>query len=132
MIIEYVVTDLDRTLELFVDLMGFAVASRHPHPTLDAEQVLIDAGTVTFSLLHPTAVGDRMAIIEPFSNPAQLIFTMDDAGAVARLATAMSEAGASVTVDNDRTFHLSAQSTESIFGHGPSLVVTAADAPVSG
>jgi hypothetical protein len=40
----------------------------------------------------------------------------------------MSEAGASVTLDNETTFHLSAQATESIFGHGPSLVVTAIDA----
>ena len=127
-VIEYVVEDLDRALELLVDLMGFTVVTRGAHPTLDAEQVMIDAGPVAISLLHPTTDGDRQAIIEPFSNPAQLIFTLDDVGSVGRLATAMSEAGASVTLDNETTFHLSAQATESIFGHGPSLVVTAIDA----
>jgi len=124
-VIEYVVDDLDRTLELLVDLMGFSVLSRGPHPSLDAEQVLVDAGNVTFSLLHPTASGDRMAIVEPFSNPAQLIFTLPDGASVGRLATTMSEAGASVTLDNDTTFHLSAQATESIFGRAPSFVITA-------
>jgi hypothetical protein len=123
--IEYVVDDLDRALEVLVDLMGFEIVQRGPHPTLDAEQVLVDAGPVSFSLLHPTADGDRMAIVEPFSNPAQLIFTLPDDRSVGRLATAMSEAGASVMLDDPSTFHLSAQATESIFGRAPSFVITA-------
>ena len=120
--LEYVVDDLDRAQELFVDLLGFTEVARHPHPLVDAEAVTLDAGTIAITLLHRTAVGDRAQILDPEVNLTQLLFAVGDTGELDHLRTRLSEAGASVMVDDPATIHLSIQGTRAILGKAPTMV----------
>ncbi len=128
--LEYVVDDLDRALELLVDLLGFEVVDRADHPSLDAEMVTVDIGPVAVTLLHPTAAGDRRALSPPACNLSQLVFTTDEP--LTELTDRLAERGTGVVVDGAAMAHLSAQTTASVFGVAPALVFTspsAGDAP---
>lgn len=118
--LEYIVEDLDRVLELLVDLVGLEVLDRGPHPSLDAETVTIELGDVVVTLVHPTADGDRPPVNRLASNLSQILIQLDEP--LADLISRLGEAGAGVVVDSPTMGHLSVQSTESIFGVAPSLV----------
>lgn len=120
--LEYVVDDLDRALELLVDLLGLELIDRHPHPALDAEVVTLDLGTVVLTLLHPTAVGDRPAVSAVACNLAQLLVEVDEP--IEQLNERLAERGAGVVVDGPTMSHLSAQTTASVFGIAPSMLFT--------
>ena len=120
--LEYIVDDLDRVLELFVDLLGFEVVARGPHPEVDAEVVTLDAGAIAINLLHRTAVGDRPQILDPEVALTQLLFSVPGQGDLDALRTRLVEAGTSVVVDAADTIHLTTQGARAIFGVAPTLV----------
>ncbi len=118
--LEYVVEDLDRALELLVDLLGFEEVERGPHPGLDADMVTLDAGGVALTLLHPTATGDRPAVNPQACNLSQLVFETDEP--VPDLAGRLADAGTGVIVDSPTMVHLSANTTASVFGVAPAML----------
>lgn len=127
--LEYVVDDLDRALEFFVDLLGFVEVARQAHPHVDAEIVTLDAGAVAINLLHRTAVGDRPPILEPEVSLTQMLFTVPGTSQLDDLRTRLAEAGTGIVVDDPSTIFLSAQGTRAILGKSPALVFrVAADA----
>lgn len=123
--LEYVVEDLERVLELLVDLIGLEVIRQERHPTLDAEMVTLELGQVVLTLIHPTADGDRKPVNRMASNLSQLVIQIDEP--IAELTRRLGEGGAGVVVDTPAMSHLSLQSTESIFGVAPSLVFVGPD-----
>lgn len=123
--LEYVVDDLERVLELFVDLIGLPVINREPHPVLDAEVVTLELGDVLLTLIHPTTDGDRKPVNPMDSNLSQILVQVDEP--LAGLTNRLAEAGAGVIVDSPYMNHLSLQSTQSIFGVAPALVFVAPD-----
>ena len=119
MSLEYVVPDLDRALELLVDHCGMPLISRGPHPELDAEYAMVDAGSVVISLVGPTEVGDRTPVTFLGPNLTQLVFGADDYEA---RRTGLAEAGASITVRDD-SFFITQETIEAVFGSAPVMVV---------
>jgi len=124
--LEYVTDDDGPLLELLCDHLGFEVIDQHPHPALDADMTLVDAGVVMITVLCRTAVGDRPQIPPTASALSQLVFDVDDTGGPTAgfggLLERLVEAGAPVMVDGDDMFHLGAQLTASVFGTAPTLV----------
>ncbi len=124
--LEYVTDDDGPLLELLCDHLGFDVIDRQPHPALDAEMTLVDAGVVMITVLCRTAVGDRPQIPPTASALSQLVFDVEDSGGATEgfgaLLEHLVESGAPVMVDGDDMFHLGAQLTASVFGTAPTLV----------
>jgi hypothetical protein len=145
--LEYVTDDDGPMLELLCDHLGFEVVERHPHPALDAEMTLVDAGVVMITVLCRTAVGDRPQIPPTSCALSQLVFDVDDGGSDGDVAPPgepgapgepgstpqgadgftglidrLVEAGAPVLLDGEDMFHLGAQLTTSVFGSAPTLV----------
>lgn len=120
---EYVVDDLERVEELLVDLLGLEVVQRTAHPDFDAELVVLSAGPVAVSLLHPTDVGDRPPFPVPDPRLAQLTFTVDDSAAFSDIRRRLVEAGAAVVNGGPRMFYFPEKFIEGVFGSAPVLVV---------
>jgi len=124
---EFIVTDLDRVEEFFVELLGLDVVRRSRHPDFDAENVLLTAGPVAVSLLHPTDVGDRppFPLIEP--RLSHLTFAIDDETKFAALRTRLVEAGAAVVHSGPRMFHLPDEFMRAVLGQSLALVILQLD-----
>ena len=120
---EYVVDDLERAEELFVGLMGLTVVQRSRHAEFDADLVLLNAGSVTLSLLCPTDVGDRppFPAVEP--KLAHLTFVVDDERDFVALRSRLVDAGAAVVHSGPQMFHLPEGLVQSILGDAPVIVV---------
>ncbi len=124
--LEYVVDDDAPLLELLCDRLGFSTIDRHPHPALDADVTLVDAGSVVITVLRRTARGDRPQIPPQQSALSQLVFDVDPA-IYPRLQSELVEAGAPVIEAGADMFHLGAQLTQAVFGVAPTLVFHRAD-----
>lgn len=128
--IEYLVTDLDRALELFTTI-GFPVQERTRHTHFDAELAVLDADPVAIVLLSPTDTGSGTPIPLPEDRLSQLVFETEDPGTFADLRERLVAGGASVAHDGAEMFHLSASLMEAVFGNAPPLVFTTMLRPAS-
>ena len=117
--LEFVVEDLDKALELFVDLMGLEFLSRSQHPSLAAEVVMLSAGPVAITILHPTDDPDRMPLASPEPRMAQMVFMIDSDEHLLGLRDRMIEAGAGVMSDSPQMFHLGQSMIEGLLGKSP-------------
>lgn len=126
--LEYVTDDDGPLLELLCDHLGFEVIDRHPHPALDAEMTIVDAGVVMITVLCRTAAGDRPQIPPTDCALSQIVF--DVGGEASPEGTSefdsmrehLIEAGAAVMLDGDDMFHFGQQLTRSVFGVAPTMV----------
>lgn len=120
--IEFLVTDLDRAVELLVDTVGFPEAARFRHAHFDADVVVLEAEPISIVLLSPTETGAGAPIPLPDDRLSQLVFEPEDHASFAALRDRLATGGASVAHDGAEMFHLSASFMESLFGDAPSLV----------
>lgn len=118
--IEYVVADLDRAIELFVDHCGMTLLERGPHAELDADHAVIDAGSILISLLASVYTGERAMVMVGRSNLTQLVFEAENHQ---EMGLRLAEAGVSVTADPN-SFFITRETVESVFGAAPTLVFT--------
>ena len=126
--IEFLVTDLDRALELLVDTVGFDELDRTRHAQFDAEVVVLDADPIALVLVSPTDTGAGVPIPLPDDRITQLIFEPESHEAFTSLRERLVQGGAAVANDGDRMFHLSTMLMEAVFGVAPPLVfATSAD-----
>lgn len=119
--LEFVVDDPAPAIELLA-LMGCALVDHYPHPALDADVRIIDAGSVTIALLTPTDHGDRMPLSPPASNLSQLIFDVEGAAPFQALRDRLVDAGAPVVAEGSNLFHLGRQVIDATFGVAPAFV----------
>ena len=127
--LEFIVEDLDKGLELFVDLMGLELVSRGQHPTLAAEVAMLASGSIAITLLQSTDDPDRRPMSSPEPRLAQMVFAVDSDDELMSLRDRMIEAGAGVMSDSDRMFHLGESMIEGVFGRSPSPVFLVPEAP---
>ena len=120
--IEFLVTDLERALELLSDRIGFPVADRFRHAHFDAEVVVLEADPISIVLLSPTETGQGLPIPLPDDRLSQLVFEPDDREAFTQLRQQLVTGGASVANDGAEMFHLSTTFMESLFGTAPAMV----------
>ena len=122
LVLEYVVAELDQAVELLVDLIGLEEVDRYPHPTLDADVVMLKAGTVAINLVHPTDVGDRPPFRTPEPRLAHITLGVSDDAALQSMADRLVEGGVAVVATPGAAFHLAPQVVEAVFGAAPPLV----------
>jgi catechol 2,3-dioxygenase-like lactoylglutathione lyase family enzyme len=72
--IELVVENLDRAVELFVDVLGFDLISRGPAAFVPGEVAAIDAGNIVISLMMPATSGPNALLSGRQARLSQLIF----------------------------------------------------------
>lgn len=119
--IEYLVTDLDRALELLTGI-GFPVQERMRHAQFDAEVAVLDADPISIILLSPTDTGTGIPIPLPTDRMSQLIFETEDHQSFVELRDRLVMGGASVAHDGAEMFHLSTSLMEAVFGNAPAMV----------
>jgi catechol 2,3-dioxygenase-like lactoylglutathione lyase family enzyme len=117
--LEFVVDDLDKALELLVDLMGLELLSREPHATLAADVALLAAGPIAISVIQETETVERMPLSSPEPRLAQMVFTIGSETELLNLRDHFIDAGASVVSDSPTMFHLSESMIEGVFGASP-------------
>ena len=120
--IEFLVTDLERALELLSDTIGFPVADRFRHAHFDAEVVVLAADPISIVLLSPTETGKGVPVPLPEDRLSQLVFEPENSEDLASLRSRLAIGGASVAQDGAEMFHLSASLVQSVFGAAPALV----------
>lgn len=122
-VLELVVRDLDRALELFCDVMGCDLVSRGPAQLVEGEAAIVDANGLLISLLHPATSGSGTVLSLRGPRLSQLVFTStgDD------VETTAMEAGLSV-VPMPNGYHLSPESVEGALGVPVAIVVSRVDA----
>ena len=120
--IEFLVTDLDRALELLVDRIGFPLAQRTRHARFDADVVVLEADPLALVLVSPTETGNGIPIPVPGDGITQLVFEPEDRDAFLSLRERLVVGGAAVANDGEQMFHLSTTLMESVFGVAPPLV----------
>ena len=120
---EFIVDDLERAEELLVGIFHLDVLQRDRHPAFDAEMVLLSAGTVTLSLLHPTDVGDRPPF--PVADPrlAHITFALEDKTQFEELRSRLVDAGVAVAHGGPNLFHLPEPFVQAVFGSSPVFAV---------
>lgn len=121
LVMEYVVAELDRALELLVDIVGFQVVQRYAHAAFDADVVTLRAGSVAITLLHPTDVGDRPPFGSPDPRLAQVTLGVPGADGVPRLVERLNEAGAATVLAGTGAY-LAPQMIEAVFGTAPTFL----------
>ena len=120
---EFIVDDLERAEELLVGIFHLEVLQRDRHPAFDAEIVLLSAGTVTLSLLHPTDVGDRPPFPVADSRLAHITFALEDRTQFEELRSRLVDAGVAVAHGGPNLFHLPEPFVQAVFGNSPVFAV---------
>lgn len=126
--IELIVDDLDRAVELFVDVFGCPMLSRGPSALVAGESAVIDLGRVVLTLLAPAATGEGSVLAERAPRLSQFVFsseTTHDGSTDARpiLRRAIERGVAVVPLDNG-SFYLTPESVQGALGQAVAMVVT--------
>jgi catechol-2,3-dioxygenase len=120
--LEFVVEDLDKSLELFVELIGLEIMSRNQHPVLAAEVAMISAGPIVITLLEPNDDPERTPMSAPEPRLAQMALVVPSEEELIGLRDRLIDAGAAVMSDSPQMFHLSETMIEGVLGRAPAPV----------
>ena len=120
--IELIVEDLNRSIELFVEVMGCELVSREPSSLIEGEVAVLDAGNIVISLLEPVKSGSGALLGERSPRLSQIIFGSphgDDTTATFDRAVS---AGLSVSDMREGRFHITPDSVRGALGQFVALV----------
>ena len=95
--IELIVANLDRSVELFVDVLGCTLISRGPAALIAGEVATIDAGNIVISLLFPAESGEGAFFSHRDPRLAQIIFGAVGDGAISDAFGSVVTAGLAVS-----------------------------------
>ena len=104
---------------MLVDHIGFDIVDRRRHDVLDAEIVVLDAGSIAITLLGITDTGSGGALNDPRPRASQMIFSVENEGELTSLRDRLIEAGASVGVSSPNLIFLHETMIEGILGAAP-------------
>lgn len=119
---ELLVADLDRAVELFVDVLGLELSSRGAAPMVDGELAVVSDGTIAITLLAAAPASDDPRRVH---EPRLTQIVLADADAEGRRATALA-AGLGVA-DLDVGFFVTPESADGALGQPVAVVVTTAE-----
>lgn len=119
---ELLVADLDRAVELFVDVLGLELVSRTPAPAVDGEMAVVSDGTTAITLLAAAvALDDPRRLHEP--RLTQIV--LGDPGLSERRSQVLG-AGLGIT-DLAAGFFVTPDAAAGALGQPVAVVVTPAD-----
>jgi len=125
--IELIVEDLNRAVELFVDVMGFELVSREPSSLIEGEVAVVDAGNIVISLLEPVKSGSGAVLGERSPRLSQIVFGSTDANDVTATFDRAVGAGLSVSDMREGRFHITPDSVRGALGQFVALVTVPLD-----
>lgn len=121
--IELIVTDIDRALAFFVDLLGFEVHQRGASGLVAGEIAVVTDGRIAITLLEPTTEGTAPILPDRTPRLSQIIIGGDPAE-LDEATEAIVEAGIAVTPTSNG-FFLKPEGISGILGIETAVVVTA-------
>jgi hypothetical protein len=125
--IEMLVDDLDRAVELFVDVVGCELIARGPSPSIAGEVATVDGGSIIINLVHPATSGEGRILADREPRLSQLILgSVDEATLAGAHARAIAR-GLSVAELGDGNFHATPESVKGALGLAAAIVVTSLD-----
>jgi catechol 2,3-dioxygenase-like lactoylglutathione lyase family enzyme len=122
--IELVVADLERSLELLCDILGFDLLHRGPSEHVTGEMATVDTGGIVITLLAPAASGEGTVLAERAPRLGQLVIGADAAGEVAEALDRTVRAGLSAVPAEGARFHITPETIEGALGQPVAVVVT--------
>jgi len=126
--IELIVEDLNRSIELFVEVMGCELVSREPSSLIEGEVAVLDAGNIVISLLEPVKSGSGAMLGERSPRLSQIIFGSPDAHDTTATFDRAVTAGLSVSDIRDGRFHITPDSVRGALGQFVALVTVPLEA----
>lgn len=120
--IELIVEDLDRAIELFVEVMGCGLLSREPSTMVHGEVAIVDAGPIVISLLAPATSGEGAILADRAPRLSQIIFGTADAGVTVAAFDRAVNAGLAVSNLQDGRFHVTPESATGALGQPVAIV----------
>ncbi|MCU1394209.1 MAG: hypothetical protein JWM34_2637 [Ilumatobacteraceae bacterium] len=127
--IELIVDDLDRAVELFVDVMGGSLLSREPSGMVVGEVAIIDAGSIVISLLAPAPSGPGTVLAERTPRLSQLIFGSSEPERTLGTFDRAVAAGLAVSNLQDGRFHVTPESAAGALGQPVAIVTVSVPEP---
>ncbi len=122
--VELLVDDLDRAVELFVDVLGLELSSRGVAAMVDGEMAVVSDGAIAITLLAAApAIDDPRRVHEP--RLTQIVLAAADADG--RRATALAAGLGVADLDLDVGFFVTPESAEGALGQPVAVVVTSAE-----
>ena len=119
--LEIVVEDIDRAIELFVDVLGCPLLGRGPASHVEGESATVDAGNIIISILQPAGEGFWLKPSQVAPRLSQIIFGAHRTE-LGRLAAETVASGLPV-VEADGRFHIPPEAARGIFGSMTAVVV---------
>ena len=120
--IELIVEDLNRAVELFVDVMGCELVSREPSSLIEGEVAVVDAGNIVISLLEPVKSGTGAMLGERSPRLSQIIFGSTAIAETTATFDRAVSAGLSVSDMRDGRFHITPDSVRGALGQFVAMV----------
>lgn len=120
--IELIVTDIDRAVALFVDLLGFEVHQRGDSELVAGEIAVVTDGHIAITLLEPTTEGTAPILPDRTPRLSQLILGAD-AAELDEVTEAIVEAGLALTPTSNG-FYLKPEGVGGVLGIETAVVVT--------
>jgi catechol 2,3-dioxygenase-like lactoylglutathione lyase family enzyme len=120
--IEFVVPDLEASINFLCDIIGFELVNRFRHEIYDAEVAICQTGNIAISLLCPTETGEKEPYQLPTPRLSQLTFFVEDDAALDAIKTNLSKSGVATANHSERAFSISQQAVSSVFGQAPIFI----------
>ena len=120
--IELIVEDLNRAVEMFVDVMGCELVSRGPSTLIEGEVAVVDAGNIVISLLEPVKSGSGALLGERSPRLSQIIFGSTDESETTATFDRAVTAGLSVSDMRAGRFHITPDAVRGALGQFVALV----------
>ncbi len=121
--LELIVTDIDRAVALFVDLLGFELHQRDESDLVAGDVAIVTDGRIAITLLAPTTQGTAPVLPDRTPRLSQLILGADPSG-VDALTEAIVEAGLAMA-PTTTGFYMKPEGIGGVLGIETAIVVTA-------
>lgn len=120
--LELIVTDIERSLAMFVDLLGFDLHERGGTEVVAGKVAVVTDGRFAITLLEPTTDGDAPILPDRTPRLSQLILGADGESMDQHVA-AIVEAGLAVA-PTSRGFYVKPEAVAGVLGIETAIVVT--------
>lgn len=128
--LEIVVSDLDRAVALFAEVLGLEVVHRGPSPLVEADTAVIDAGPVAITLLAPKDHGPGRVLPNREPRVSQLVLGAATPAGAAGLRDRVVEAGLAVVPVDEESFYVTPEAVTGALGIAMAIVAVPAPGDV--
>lgn len=120
--IEIVVSDLDRAIAFFAEVLGLEVTTRGPSPLVEADTAVVDAGSVAITLLAPKDHGPGRVLPNREPRVSQFVLGGGDGAGLTALRDGVAEAGLAVVALDGGGFYVTPEAVTGALGIAAAVV----------